>query len=90
VASALSVRCVVTALENGVRQSNPTCYDGCIVRIWKLHLGLLFLLTLVFGPIAGRLLAQDDEINWLGDYREAVRQAKATRKPIFLEFRCEA
>lgn len=67
-----------------------TCYDGSIVRIWKLHLGLLFLLTLVFGPIAGRLLAQDDEINWLGDYREAVRQAKATHKPIFLEFRCEA
>ena len=61
------------------------------MRLWKLHLGLPLALTVVFGSLAGsRLLAQDDEINWLGDYREAVRQAKETHKPIFLEFRCEA
>ena len=40
--------------------------------------------------IAGSSLAQDDGINWLGDYREALRLAKETQKPIFLEFRCEA
>ena len=31
-----------------------------------------------------------DSIQWLGDYREALRQAKETRKPILVEFRCEA
>jgi uncharacterized protein YyaL (SSP411 family) len=36
------------------------------------------------------LRAQDNEINWLGNYREALRQAKQENKPIFLEFRCEA
>ena len=36
------------------------------------------------------VLAQDKDINWLGDYREAIRQARQTNKPIFLEFRCEA
>jgi hypothetical protein len=40
--------------------------------------------------IAGSSFAQDDGINWLADYREAIRQAKETQKPIFLEFRCEA
>ena len=34
--------------------------------------------------------AQDDEITWLGDYKEAIRQARQTHKPIFIEFRCEA
>ena len=32
----------------------------------------------------------DDGITWLGDYGEAIHQAKQTNKPIFLEFRCEA
>ena len=34
--------------------------------------------------------ADDNEINWLGSYRDALRQAKQDNKPIFLEFRCEA
>jgi hypothetical protein len=34
--------------------------------------------------------AQDDAIQWLGSYRDAVQQAKASHKPIFVEFRCEA
>jgi hypothetical protein len=34
--------------------------------------------------------ATDDEINWLGDYREALRQARQTQKPMLVEFRCEA
>jgi len=35
------------------------------------------------------LLAQEDEIRWLDNYNEAIREAKRTQKPIFLEFRCE-
>jgi len=34
--------------------------------------------------------AEDNIIHWLGDYGEALREAKQTQKPIFLEFRCEA
>ena len=40
--------------------------------------------------LAGFLQAQEDGINWLGDYREAIQQARQTQKPIFVEFRCEA
>ena len=36
------------------------------------------------------LPAQDNEIKWLGNYRDALRQARQENKPIFLEFRCEA
>jgi uncharacterized protein YyaL (SSP411 family) len=31
----------------------------------------------------------DDTIEWLDNYQEAIQQAKATGKPIFLEYRCE-
>jgi hypothetical protein len=31
-----------------------------------------------------------DEIRWLDNYGEAIREAKRTQKPVFLEFRCEA
>ncbi len=48
---------------------------------------LAFLLALF---VVSPLLADDNEIAWLGDYREALQQAKQTHKPIFLEFRCEA
>ncbi len=34
--------------------------------------------------------AQAQFINWNTSYREALREAAATKKPIFLEFRCEA
>ena len=45
----------------------------------------------LFLVLAGAAMAaQDDSIQWLGNYREALRQAKETRKPIFVEFRCEA
>jgi hypothetical protein len=35
------------------------------------------------------LLAQEEGLNWLNDYGAAIREAKRTGKPIFLEFRCE-
>jgi hypothetical protein len=47
-----------------------------------------FLLLLL--SFAAPLFAGDDSIPWLGDYREALRQARETRRPIFMEFRCEA
>ena len=35
--------------------------------------------------------AQDeDTIDWFDNYDKALQEAKRTRKPIFLEFRCEA
>jgi hypothetical protein len=43
----------------------------------------------VLGSIWAPLLAQDDGIYWLDNYGEAIREARRTQKPIFLEFRCE-
>jgi hypothetical protein len=34
--------------------------------------------------------AQVQSITWHTNYREALREAAATKKPVFLEFRCEA
>lgn len=31
----------------------------------------------------------DDEIVWLDNYQAALKEARATGKPIFLEYRCE-
>lgn len=31
----------------------------------------------------------EDEIVWLDNYQAALKEAKATGKPIFLEYRCE-
>jgi hypothetical protein len=44
----------------------------------------------ILGFATPPLPAQDNEINWLGNYREAIRQSRQENKPIFLEFRCEA
>jgi hypothetical protein len=58
------------------------------MRIRERH--LYALLAFLLGFVTIQLQAQDNEINWLGNYREALRQAKQDNKPIFLEFRCEA
>jgi lipopolysaccharide export LptBFGC system permease protein LptF len=42
----------------------------------------------VLPAIVSAALAQR-EIPWLDNYSEAIREAKRTQKPIFLEFRCE-
>lgn len=47
-------------------------------------------LALCAGIAIGLSQAQDDGITWLGDYQEALKVARETGKPIFLEFRCEA
>jgi hypothetical protein len=55
------------------------------MRTW-----LYVVLACAAGSFAGALRAQDNSIDWLGNYREALRQAKQTQKPILVEFRCEA
>jgi hypothetical protein len=50
----------------------------------------LFFLSMLFSCMTLRLRAQEENIYWYGDYREAVQQAKQTHRPLFVEFRCEA
>ena len=56
----------------------------------KRHLGFSVLLASIATLLCGPLRANDNEIAWLGDYQEGVRQARQTHKPILVEFRCEA
>jgi hypothetical protein len=51
---------------------------------------LYIVLACAIGSFAGALRAQDNSIDWLGSYREALQQAKQMQKPILVEFRCEA
>ena len=55
------------------------------MRTW-----LYFFFACAMGTFAGALRAQDNSIDWLGNYGEALRQAKQAQKPILVEFRCEA
>jgi hypothetical protein len=58
----------------------------------KRHIATMRLIMRAFLLLLGLAavgLAQDDDIVWLDNYAEAVKTAKATGKPIFLEFRCE-
>jgi hypothetical protein len=36
------------------------------------------------------VFAQEQLIDWHTNYREALSEARAAKKPVFLEFRCEA
>ena len=55
------------------------------MQIWSSFcwLALSWLMGIIPGPAP-------DEIVWFENYRDAIREAKKTQKPIFLEFRCEA
>ena len=35
------------------------------------------------------LFAQEETLDWLDNYKQAIAEAKRTQKPIFLEYRCE-
>jgi hypothetical protein len=61
---------------------------ACVV--WSSVGPLLAQNVLAQHVLAQNVLAQNDRIYWMNNYREAVREAKQTQKPIFLEFRCEA
>jgi hypothetical protein len=44
-------------------------------------------LFLLMAPLSR---AQDDDtLDWLNNYKEALDEARKTGKPIFLEYRCE-
>jgi len=49
-----------------------------------------FILRAVFIGTVAVAAASPDEVPWLDNYGNAIREAKRTQKPIFLEFRCEA
>jgi hypothetical protein len=50
---------------------------------------LTTILACIVGSLVLPLFGQEDEINWLENYGEALREARRTGRPIFLEFRCE-
>jgi hypothetical protein len=35
------------------------------------------------------LFSQEETLDWLDNYKQAIQEAKRTNKPIFLEYRCE-
>ena len=45
------------------------------------------ILALAALPLAAQ--QDDDSLTWFDNYQEALKEAKATGKPIFLEYRCE-
>ena len=47
----------------------------------------LTLLALLTCTIAG---AADQYVEWRTNYQEAIQEARLARKPLFVEFRCEA
>jgi hypothetical protein len=47
----------------------------------------LIALAVLFAPV---VFAQEQFIDWLTNYRQALTVAKAAKKPVFLEYRCEA
>lgn len=44
--------------------------------------------TMPVSAMPAKTLADDDAIEFLDDYNAAIKEAKATGRPIFLEFRC--
>jgi hypothetical protein len=56
------------------------------MKLWRHYLTLCAILA----SIPGLLKADNNWIEWLTDYREGLRIAKQTHKPLFVEFRCEA
>ena len=60
-----------------------------VTLLMTMQLRGLALLACVAAFSAAPLLPQTDGIAWFEDYREALREAKQTHKPILVEFRCE-
>jgi hypothetical protein len=50
----------------------------------------MFMLAVIVFPLTiAPLPAQEEGLQWIDNYKEALRIAKETGKPIFLEYRCE-
>ena len=56
----------------------------------KRRLAHYAVLACAMGSIMCSIPAADEGVPWLSNYREALRLAKESRKPLFVEFRCEA
>src|SRR5271165_1527131 len=74
------------------RASGPKSKSGRTVHgqedvSWTYIMMRLLALAALFAPVA---FSQEQFIDWLSDYRQALTEAKAAKKPVFLEFRCEA
>ena len=71
--------------NGGVEPPYPhTHHPRCIL----VHIMMrLIALAAFLSPV---LFAQEQVITWQTSYREALKEAAATKKPVFLEFRCEA
>ena len=54
---------------------------------FRSFLWLLLLPVLLQGQLL--LSAQDEYVDWLSNYKDAIEESKRTQKPIFLEYRCE-
>lgn len=55
------------------------------MRLWNPRSLVLLVCLIACLP----LLAQEETVDWLNNYKEAIEEAKRTGKPIFLEYRCE-
>lgn len=47
----------------------------------------LIVLAALLAPV---VFAEGQYLDWQSDYRQASAEAKATKKPMLVEFRCEA
>ena len=68
-----------------VRRPNSA---GHIFR--TMYAGLMIRPIAIAALLAPAVFAQEQFVDWLTDYHQALTEAKASKKPIFLEFRCEA
>ena len=59
------------------------------MRMHARTIALYALFGCLVGSVVPPSLAQNDRLYWLNNYEEALREAKKTQQPIFLEFRCE-
>jgi hypothetical protein len=59
------------------------------IRIMYAGIRMIRVIAIVFF-FSTLLAGQQKYIYWHSSYREALKEAAATKKPVFLEFRCEA
>jgi hypothetical protein len=50
---------------------------------------ILSLLAAGMFALPAQTAESGDDINWIGDYQQALKLARESGKPIFLEYRCE-
>jgi len=55
-----------------------------------MYAGLMIRPIAIAAILAPALFGQEQFVDWRTDYHQALTEAKASKKPIFLEFRCEA